>query len=118
MILGLNHIGIAVESIDQTLRVLSEAFGAQELDRKSYPELGQTSCMGQLKDSLLELMEPIGTQGVVPKFLAVHGQGLHHVSLLTDGLAQLLSRSAASACWAIPMESRGSSSPIPRIPMA
>lgn len=87
MITGLNHIGIAVESIDQTMHIL-EIFGARELGWKTYPELGQTSCMVQIGDSLLELMEPIGTQGVVPKFLATHGQGLHHISLLTDDLVQ------------------------------
>lgn len=87
MITGVNHIGIAVESIEQTMQALA-SFGAQELDRKAYPELGQTSCMVRIGDGLLELMEPIGTQGVVPKFLASHGQGLHHISLLTDDLAR------------------------------
>ncbi len=88
MITGLNHIGIVVESIDRTIETLESIFGAKELDRKSFPELGQTSCMVQIGDSLLELMEPIGTKGVVPKFLADHGQGLHHISLLSDDVKQ------------------------------
>lgn len=88
MIIGVNHIGIAVESIDRTVQTLELIFGAKELDRKSFPELGQTSCMVQIGDSLLELMEPVGTKGVVPKFLAEHGQGLHHISLLSDDLKQ------------------------------
>lgn len=88
MITGLNHIGIVVESIDRTIETLESIFGAKELDRKSFPELGQTSCMVQIGDSLLELMEPIGTKGVVPKFLAEHGQGLHHISLLSDDVKQ------------------------------
>lgn len=88
MIKGLNHIGIVVENIDQTVQTLESIFGAKELDRKSFPELGQTSCMVQLGNCLLELMEPIGTKGVVPKFLADHGQGLHHISLLSDNVQQ------------------------------
>lgn len=88
MITGLNHIGIVVESIDRTIEKLEMIFGAKELDRKSFPELGQTSCMVQIGDGLLELMEPIGTKGVVPKFLEEHGQGLHHISLLSDDVKQ------------------------------
>lgn len=87
MILGINHVGIVVKSIDETVAVLSAAFGAEELSRKSFPELGQTSCMVRMGSGLFELMEPYGEQGVVPKFLAEHGQGLHHVSLLSDDLA-------------------------------
>lgn len=92
MILGLNHVGIVVESIDQTLQTWKLAFGAEELGRKSFPELGQTSCMVRIGTALLELMEPIGTKGVVPKFLAEHGQGLHHISLLSDDVEQECAR--------------------------
>lgn len=86
MITGLNHIGIVVDNIDRTILTLEMLFGARELERNAFPELGQTSCMVQLGNSLLELMEPIGDQGVVSKFLATRGQGLHHISLLTDDL--------------------------------
>lgn len=86
MIKGVNHVGIIVRSIDETLECLSGAFGAVELNRRSFPELGQTSCIVQLGNSQLELMEPCGERGVVPKFLAEHGPGLHHVSLLSDDL--------------------------------
>lgn len=85
MIQRINHIGLCVNSIDDTLAVLA-VFGAKEISRQAYPELGQTSCMVGLGPDLFELMEPIGEQGVVPKFLATHGQGLHHISLLSDDL--------------------------------
>jgi methylmalonyl-CoA/ethylmalonyl-CoA epimerase len=86
MINGINHIGLAVASIDEALAVLVSVFGARELGRKAFPELGKVSCMVRVGDGLFELMEPIGETGVVPKFLREHGQGLHHVSLLADDL--------------------------------
>ncbi len=84
MILGINHVGIVVKSIDETMDVLSRAFGAVELSRKTIPERGQTSCIVRLGTGMLELMEPYGDIGVVPKFLAEKGPGLHHISLLSD----------------------------------
>ncbi len=87
MISGINHIGIAVESIDSTLEAL-RVFGAKTVHRQSYPELGQTSCMVQLGSGLLELMEPVGDTGVIPKFLREKGPGLHHISLLSTRLEE------------------------------
>ena len=87
MITGINHVGMVVKNIDETLKLLSALFGAKEIGRKSFPELGQTSCLVSIGNSKYELMEPIGTEGVVPKFLAKYGEGFHHISLLSDNLA-------------------------------
>ena len=37
-------------------------------------------------DSKYELMEPLGSEGVVPKFLAKNGEGFHHISLVSNDL--------------------------------
>lgn len=90
MIKGLNHIGIAVRSIDSTLQVLSAAFGTVEIGaegRKSFPQIGQTSALVRIGDFTLELMEPCGdVMGTCAKFLERHGEGLHHISLITDDI--------------------------------
>jgi len=86
MITGINHVGLVVKNIDDYLKLLSDLFGAKEIGRRSYPELGQTSCLVAIGDSKYELMEPIGTEGVVPKFLEKNGEGFHHISLLSNDL--------------------------------
>lgn len=87
MIKRINHVGFVVESIDKTLGWLTAAFGAEEVERRSFPQLGQTSCIVRIGTSCYELMEPCGEGGVVSKFLAKRGEGFHHVSLLSDDLA-------------------------------
>lgn len=87
LIKRINHVGFAVRSIDETLRQLKAAFGAEEVERRAFPELGQTSCIVRIGASCYELMEPCGEGGVVSKFLAKRGEGFHHVSLLSDDLA-------------------------------
>jgi methylmalonyl-CoA epimerase len=86
MITGINHVGLVVKNIDETLNLLAGLFGAKEIGRKAYPDLGQTSCLVSIGESKYELMEPIGTEGVVPKFLAKYGEGFHHISLLSNDL--------------------------------
>jgi methylmalonyl-CoA epimerase len=86
MIKGLNHIGIVVKSIDDTMKLFSRAFGAEEIGRKTFSELGQTSALIRIGDLKLELMEPCGDEGVVPNFLRKRGEGLHHISVITDDI--------------------------------
>ena len=84
MITNFNHVGFVVKNIDEKLDMLSKAFGAVELERRSFPELGQTSSIVKIGDSMYELMEPLGTEGVVAKFIAKRGEGFHHISLRCD----------------------------------
>ena len=86
MIKKVNHIGFAVHSIDNTLKMLKTYFGAVELGRREYPEMGQISCLVAIGESRYELMEPLGDHGVIPKYLATHSEGFHHISLLADDL--------------------------------
>ncbi len=90
MIKGLAHIGVAVNSIDESLRILNATFGAIDVSPdgcKSFPEIGQTSALIQIGDFMIELMEPYGdVEGTVTRFLKKHGPGLHHISLLSDDL--------------------------------
>ena len=86
MITGVDHIGLAVKSIDETLEKWTVVFGAREIGRREFPELGQTSALVLVGDAHFELMEPFGSEGVVPAFLEKHGEGFHHVSLHSDSL--------------------------------
>ncbi len=87
MIKGINHIGFVVTSIDDTLTFLKNAYGAEELERHSFPKLGQVSSLVRIGKDHFELMEPLGA-GVVSKFLEEKGEGFHHVSLLSDNLKE------------------------------
>lgn len=85
MFTKLLHIGIAVNSIDETMNLLKK-LGAVEVDRKELPWIGQTSALIQLGDIHYELMEPLGDNGVVQKYLSKQGQGVHHISFKCDSI--------------------------------
>ena len=86
------HIGFAVNSIDDTLKQM-EKLGAIEIGRKELPEIGQTSALVEIGGVRYELMQPLGEDGVVPKFIREHGEGFHHISFKTgdiEGFYQML----------------------------
>jgi methylmalonyl-CoA/ethylmalonyl-CoA epimerase len=86
MIKGLEHIGVAVRSIDKTLEFLKETFGAEELARHEYPDLQEVSSTVHLSGTYFELIEPTGPKSVIGKYIEVSGEGFHHISILCDDL--------------------------------
>jgi methylmalonyl-CoA epimerase len=90
MIKGIDHIGIAVEKIDDILGIMKDYFGAQELKRTEYPELQQISSIVTIKGTNFELMQPTGPDGAIGKFMKDSKGGLHHVSVFCENLEKLV----------------------------
>lgn len=45
-------------------------------------------------DVALELLEPLGDQGAIAKFLRERGEGIHHIALEVDNVAKVVRRAA------------------------
>ena len=84
MIKGINHIGIAVKDIEETVAFLKRTIDVKVLEVVHFEEAGQISCLVQFGDSKYELMEPVGDGGVIGPFIEKRGEGFHHISLLSD----------------------------------
>lgn len=89
MIEKVKHVGVSVHSIDQTMSLWSQVFGAVELKRAAFDIVGQTSALVRIGDTYIELMEPLegAERSTVRKFLETHGEGIHHLSLKSSDLA-------------------------------
>jgi methylmalonyl-CoA/ethylmalonyl-CoA epimerase len=85
MIRGVDHIGIAVESIE-TARRFWEALGLQIRDIEDLPHEGVRVAMIELGGTRIELIEPTGPESTVANFLAKRGPGIHHLCLASDQL--------------------------------
>lgn len=88
MIERIKHIGIAVNSIDETMALWKEVFNAVEEKRAVFEIVGQTSALVRIGDTYIELMEPLEgvEKSTVRKFIETHGEGIHHLSLKTTDL--------------------------------
>jgi methylmalonyl-CoA epimerase len=76
----IDHLGIAVESI-AAARGFYEALGLRVIHEETVEQEGVRVAMLPLGESRVELLEPLGPETVVGRFLAKHGSGLHHVAL-------------------------------------
>lgn len=98
---SLSHVGIASADGMQMANFFSKYLGGEILSRDEYPEQDQISTMVRIGACELEIMEPLGDQGVVTKFLAKKGPGLHHISIQVTGIAALAEQLEAAGIQVI-----------------
>jgi methylmalonyl-CoA/ethylmalonyl-CoA epimerase len=81
----LDHIGIAVSSIDDALGIY-RALGLSESKREEVASQGVITAFLPLGDTRLELLQPIGPDSPIAKFLAKRGPGVHHLCFEVNDL--------------------------------
>jgi methylmalonyl-CoA/ethylmalonyl-CoA epimerase len=88
MIEKVDHIGIAVQSLEKTLPFYTEVLnlpllGIEEVEsqkvRVAFLKAGETK---------LELLEPTSEDSTIAKFIEKRGEGIHHVALGVDCIEQ------------------------------
>ena len=86
----LDHIGIAVPSIDEALAFYPEALGIERTEEERLPRDGVRVAFLPTGESRLELLEPLGEESPVARFIARRGAGIHHICLRVPDIASRL----------------------------
>ncbi len=88
MVSKIDHIGIAVNSIDEQLTYYSDILGLKIEKIETVPGEGVKVCFIKVGDTHIELLEPISDESPVKKFLDKNGQGVHHIAYATDDVVK------------------------------
>jgi methylmalonyl-CoA/ethylmalonyl-CoA epimerase len=88
MIGKLNHVGVATPSIEQSVKLYREVFGATSVtDKWAMPEQGVWVCFVNLPNAQIELIEPHGENSPIHAFLAKNPKGgQHHVCFEVENI--------------------------------
>jgi methylmalonyl-CoA epimerase len=100
----LNHIGIGVRDVDQAAKLWTDLFGVKA--RPPVTEADMKTVMLSLGDVMVELLAPVGDQGVMAKFLEKRGEGLHHVCFEVDDIYSAMEELTAKGVELIDREPR------------
>jgi methylmalonyl-CoA epimerase len=92
----IDHIGIAVRSLTDALKVYETAIGLNVSGFDEVDEQGVRVAMLTVGDSRIELLEPTGPDSPIEKFMAKRGEGIHHIAVRVDNIEQTLERLKAS----------------------
>jgi methylmalonyl-CoA/ethylmalonyl-CoA epimerase len=97
MIKKINHVAIVGKSNEETASLFTALFGFKVVESNEVPEQGFKSTLISKEDVSFELIEPIGSEGAIAKFLEKRGSGLHHVSLQVDDMDQTVEQLKAKS---------------------
>jgi methylmalonyl-CoA/ethylmalonyl-CoA epimerase len=96
MLSAIDHVGVAVENIDDALALYREQLGMPLVHRETVTEQGVDAALLDVGDGHIELLQPLGPDTAVGKFLARRGPGLHHVAYRVASVQDTLDACAAA----------------------
>jgi methylmalonyl-CoA/ethylmalonyl-CoA epimerase len=88
----IDHIGVAVEDLDESIALYRDRLGMREQHRQTVEEFGVEAALLEIGGSHVELLTPIRPDTAVANFLERNGPGMHHVAYRTDDIDGALER--------------------------
>ena len=82
----IDHIGVAVEDLDEAIGLYGAGFGMPTAHRETVSSQGVEAVLLDVGDCHVELLRPLGPETPVGKFLERKGPGLHHVAYRVDDI--------------------------------
>jgi methylmalonyl-CoA/ethylmalonyl-CoA epimerase len=87
MIGRLNHVAIAVKDLHAAAAVYRETLGATVSDAVPQPDHGVSTIFITLPNTKIELLEPLGANSPIAKFLERNAEGgIHHICYEVDDI--------------------------------
>jgi methylmalonyl-CoA/ethylmalonyl-CoA epimerase len=86
MIQSIDHLGIAVRSIDEAVPLYENALGLRCLGRDEVASQHVKTAFFDVGGVHLELLEPTSPDSPIAKFIAEKGEGIHHIAFRTDNI--------------------------------
>lgn len=87
---NINHIGIAVHSLDASLPFYRDQLGMNFEGMEEVPDQQVRVAFLQVGESRIELLEPTSADSPVAKYLEKKGEGIHHIAYEVEDIAATL----------------------------
>lgn len=82
----IEHIGIAVKSLDESIKFYEEVFGLKCYAIEEVADQKVKTAFFQIGQTKIELLESTDPEGPIGKFIEKRGEGIHHVAYAVKGL--------------------------------
>ncbi len=102
----IDHVGIAVHDLEQAMSFFHDTFGAPLAQAHELADQGVRACLIAIGQTRLELLQPLSTDSPVGKFLERRGEGLHHLALHVENVADSIEGLRGKGVQMIDLEPR------------
>lgn len=90
MVVKVDHIGIAVSNLEETLKVYTDLLGMELHGTETVEEQKVKTAFLPVGDSEIELLESTAPDGPIAKFIEARGQGIQHIAFKVDDIEAAL----------------------------
>ncbi|MDP0497191.1 MAG: methylmalonyl-CoA epimerase [Verrucomicrobiota bacterium JB024] len=94
MLQQIDHLGIAVSSLDEAVPYYENALGLKCEHREEVPSQKVRTAFFECGQVHIELLEPMSEDSPIAKFIAKNGEGIHHIAFRTDDIEGQLKKAA------------------------
>ncbi len=94
---AIDHIGIAVESIDEALKFWERSLGIKCTGVEEVAEQKVKTAFLPLGDTEVELLEATDPESPVAKFIEKKGEGIHHLAIRVETIEEAMLALASMA---------------------
>lgn len=88
----IEHIGIAVENLNEANELFQKLFGKAAYKRETVSAEHVTTSFFEMGQSKVELLESTNADGPISKFIAKKGPGIHHIAFEVDDIRAEMAR--------------------------
>lgn len=92
MLRKIEHLGIAVKSIEESLRTFEVLLGSSCYKIEEVQSEGVKTAFLQIGESKIELLEATNADSAIAKYLEKRGQGIHHIAFDVENIDKEITR--------------------------
>jgi len=85
-----NHIGIAVNDIDDAVKLYTDILGLKVTNIEVVADQNAKTAIIPVGETKIELIQSTSPEGTIAKFIERRGEGLHHIALEVDDIQDAL----------------------------
>lgn len=92
---NIHHVAIAVDDLDASLQQFEQLYNVVPLTRETIADQGVEEAMIAIGGSHIQILQPLGADTPVGKFLERNGEGMHHIAFAVTDIDSALAHLAA-----------------------
>ncbi|MBF6627748.1 MAG: methylmalonyl-CoA epimerase [Proteiniphilum sp.] len=102
----IEHIGIAVRSIDEQLPYYEGVLGLKCYNIETVEDQKVKTAFFKVGQTKIELLEPTSDESTIAKFIEKRGEGIHHIAYATTDVNEALKEVEAKGVRLIDQQAR------------
>ncbi len=89
-ILKVDHLGIAVKSLDEAIKFYRDILGLELIKIEEVPQEKVKVAIFKVGETYIELLQATAPDSAIAKFIEKRGEGLHHIALRVNNIAKAI----------------------------